>query len=164
MGSGKEGGASFTLYFPLVSTQQGQPNHITPPADKSKKGKILVVDDEEVVRELLKGILVAEGFGVLQASDGPGALAIFEAEGESINLVILDMTMPGMKGEDVLNRLRKASKTMKVIISSGFMSEEQRDKLEEYGADGFLDKPYSDKDVINAVESVLSLQYVADLT
>jgi two-component system cell cycle sensor histidine kinase/response regulator CckA len=113
---------------------------------------------------LLKGILVAEGFGVLQASDGPGALAIFEAEGESINLVILDMTMPGMKGEDVLNRLRKASKTMKVIISSGFMSEEQRDKLEEYGADGFLDKPYSDKDVINAVESVLSLQYVADLT
>jgi CheY-like chemotaxis protein len=66
------------------------------------------------------------------------------------------MIMPGMGGEEVLRRLRESSRKVKVVISSGFMSEEQRDKLQEYGVDGFLDKPYGDTDVIDIAHSVLS--------
>ena len=65
--------------------------------------------------------------------------------------------MPGMGGEEVLRRLREAYRSkVKVVISSGFMSEEQRDKLQEYGVDGFLDKPYGDTDAIRTVRSVLA--------
>jgi two-component system response regulator MprA len=126
------------------------------PAPDTKKRGILVVDDEEVVRGLLKGVLAAEGFNVLQASDGAEALSVFASRSSSIDLVILDMIMPGMKGEEVLRRLREISHDVKVVISSGFMSEEQRDKLQEYGVDGFLDKPYGDTDAIRSVRSVLS--------
>jgi two-component system, cell cycle sensor histidine kinase and response regulator CckA len=155
LGSSKEKGTAFTLYFPLVESQKEPPKQaITLAADVRKKG-VLVVDDEEVVRGLLTGVLVSEGITVLQASDGAEALSIFEPRASSIDLVILDMIMPGMKGEEVLRRLRKISPHVKVIISSGFMSEEQRDKLQEYGVDGFLDKPYGDTDAINMVRYVL---------
>ena len=66
------------------------------------------------------------------------------------------MIMPGMKGEEVLRRLRRRSKSIKVVVSSGFMSEDQREKLREYGVDGFLDKPYGDGDAIRTVRSVLA--------
>jgi two-component system, cell cycle sensor histidine kinase and response regulator CckA len=155
LGSSKEKGTSFTLYFPLAVTLKAQPTQVISPAPDMKKRGILVVDDEEVVRGLLKGVLVAEGFSVLQASDGAEALSLFASRPSSIDLVILDMIMPGMKGEEVLRRLREVSHDVKVIISSGFMSEEQRDKLQEYGVDGFLDKPYGDTDAIRTVRSVL---------
>ena len=137
LGSSKEKGTAFTLYFPLTGSQKEQPKQVFAPAGDVKKKGVLVVDDEEVVRGLLTGVLVSEGLSVLQASDGAEALSIFESRSSSIDLVILDMIMPGMKGEEVLRRLRKISPGVKVIISSGFMSEEQRDKLQEYGVDGF---------------------------
>ena len=128
---------------------------VEPPKEIKKRG-ILVVDDEEVVRGLLMGVLGAEGFEVFQAADGVKALEIYESHHRSIDLVVLDMIMPGMGGEEVLGRLREISKKVKVVISSGFMSEEQREKLQEYGVDAFLDKPYGDTDVIDTVTSVLS--------
>lgn len=88
--------------------------------------------------------------------DGVEAVALFEGRAVSIDLVILDMIMPRMKGEEVLARLRDMPASPKVVISSGFMTEEQRGKLKEYGVDGFLDKPYGEEDVLNVVRSVLA--------
>jgi CheY-like chemotaxis protein len=93
---------------------------------------------------------------VLRAENGRTAVALLESRGASIDLVVLDMIMPRMKGEQVLARLRGMPASPKVVISSGFMTEEQRDKLKEYGVDGFLDKPYSEEDALNAVRSVLA--------
>jgi len=73
-----------------------------------------------------------------------------------VDLVILDMIMPGMKGEEVLQALRSISPDVPVVVSSGFMSEEQRDRLKEFGIEDFLDKPYRDQDVINSVTKILS--------
>ena len=155
--SDKEKGTSFALYFPLADVPKEEPKQTrVQPSKELKKRGILVVDDEEVVRGLLTGVLSAEGFEVFQAADGVEAIEVFESHGRSIDLVFLDMIMPGMGGEEVLRRLREMSKKVKVVISSGFMSEEQRDKLQEYGVDGFLDKPYGDTDAINIVTSILS--------
>jgi two-component system, cell cycle sensor histidine kinase and response regulator CckA len=155
--SGKEKGTIFTLYFPLASTRKVSPTPTIPVfSPLAEKKNILVVDDEEVVRGLLTSLLHSEGFDVLQASDALEALSIFKERTASIDLVVLDMIMPGMKGEEVLKRLRGISKTVKVVVSSGYMSEEQRDKLQEYGVDGFLDKPYSDTDAVNTIKLVLS--------
>jgi two-component system cell cycle sensor histidine kinase/response regulator CckA len=156
LGSSKEKGTSFTLYFPLAVAREEKPKQIVVPVPHAKKRGILVVDDEEVVRGLLTGVLVSEGFSVLQARDGSEALTVFQPRASSIDLVILDMIMPGMKGEEVLRKLRETAPRVRVIVSSGFMTEEQRDKLREYGVDGFLDKPYGDMDAINIVRHVLS--------
>jgi len=149
-------GTTFTLYFPLPERAAEPAKATAVPVLDAGKRTILVVDDEEVVRELLAGLLTQEGYEVFQAEDGKAALAFFEGRRKSVDLVILDMIMPGMKGEEVLANLRDLRLTAGVIISSGFMTEEQRDKLKEYGIDGFLDKPYSEQDALNAVKSVLA--------
>jgi nitrogen-specific signal transduction histidine kinase/CheY-like chemotaxis protein len=155
--SGAETGTTFTLYFPLVEAAGEPPKEFVPPARDSRKRTILVVDDEEVVRNLLAGLLSQEGYEVLQAEDGAAAVALFESRGTSIDLVVLDMIMPRMKGEEVLARLRDMPAPLpRVVISSGFMTEEQRDRLKEYGVDGFLDKPYGEEDALNVVRSVLA--------
>ena len=154
--SGRETGTTFTLYFPFTESVSEPLKEFAQPAPDLRKRTILVVDDEEVVRELLAGLLSREGYEVLRAEDGATAVALFESRKASIDLVILDMIMPRMKGEEVLARLRGMPASPKVVISSGFMTEEQRDKLKEYGVDGFLDKPYGEEDALNVARSVLA--------
>jgi nitrogen-specific signal transduction histidine kinase/ActR/RegA family two-component response regulator len=154
--SGPETGTTFTLYFPFTDSVSEPLKELAQPAPDLRKRTILVVDDEEVVRELLAGLLSQEGYEVLRAENGKTAVALLESRAASIDLVVLDMIMPRMKGEQVLARLRGMPASPKVVISSGFMTEEQRDKLKEYGVDGFLDKPYSEEDALNAVRSVLA--------
>ncbi len=149
-------GTTFSLYFPFTAGVTEPRKEAPLPVPDSKTRTILVVDDEEVVRELLTGLLKQEGYEVFQAEDGKTALAFFEKKTAPVDLIILDMIMPGIKGEEVLARLRDMRVSAGVIISSGFMTEEQRDKLKEHGIDGFLDKPYSDQDALNEVRSVLA--------
>jgi len=153
--SAKGRGTTFTLYFPCAEGAKESSPAPAAPAEALRKGTVLVVDDEEVVRGFLSRVLSQEGVEVLQAEDGAEALTIFEAKAESIDLVILDMIMPGMKGEEVLGRLRDRRRSARVVISSGFMSEEQREKLKEHGVQGFLDKPYGEAEVIGMVRSIL---------
>ena len=150
-------GTKFTLYFPAhlhavgSKATDGEPERL----NNLKKRKILVVDDEDIVAELIKGVLAEEGAEVLGASNGYEAIDIFEKFHGSIDLVILDMIMPGMNGDEVLKVLREIRDDIRIIISSGFMSEDQREKLKEFRVDGFLDKPYNDRDVIKAVSRTL---------
>ena len=156
MESSPETGTTFTLYFPFAEQVGERLKEPAPAVPDARQKTILVVDDEEVVRDLLAGLLSQEGFKVLRAEDGAAAVALFEKRTASIDLVILDMIMPRMKGEEVLARLRGMEASPKVVISSGFMTEGQRDKLKEYGVDGFLDKPYGEEEALNIVRSVLA--------
>ena len=81
-----------------------------------------------------------------------------------IDLVILDMVMPGLKGERVLKHLKELGINVKIVVSSGFMSENERDKLKNWGINAFLDKPYRDQDVLSVVRKQLAqgLQPVAE--
>jgi two-component system, cell cycle sensor histidine kinase and response regulator CckA len=151
-------GTKFTLHIPLPLEIIGKQAEVREPSRRGilKKRKVLIVDDENIVRELIKGVLAEEGIEVLKAGDGQEAIRIFKEHGEQIDLVILDMIMPGIKGDEVLKALREMRGDAKIIISSGFMSEDQRERLSDYKVDGFLDKPYKDKDVIRAIAQVLS--------
>ncbi len=156
--SEKGKGTKFSIYLPLpTKIDEPEPAKEEPTnGGLTKKQKILVVDDEDVVRELIKGVLTDEPTEILEASDGSQAIEIFKEKYASIDLVILDMIMPGIKGDEVLKEIRSIRKDIKVIISSGFMSEEQRDRLKKYKVDAFLDKPFRDKDVIQTIIEVLS--------
>lgn len=153
-------GTRFALYIPLpfgIVGKQATPDDPAPQA-KPKTRKVLVVDDEEAVRELARGVLSREGMDVLCAEDGNKAIEIFEEHCDHIDLVILDMIMPGIKGDEVLRLLREIRDDIKIIISSGHMSEDQREELRGCMVDGFLDKPYKDTDLIRAISRILSTQ------
>lgn len=155
--SEKDKGTIFRLYMPVPSPRVSEGrSRKTARADQDISGKtILIVDDEHMVRELLKGVLAEAGATLLEAENGEEALQVYMEKQNDIDLVILDVIMPGIKGDEVLRRIRKERAHMKVIISSGFMSEQQRTKLKEYKVDGFLDKPFKDDDALAVVAEVL---------
>jgi signal transduction histidine kinase len=150
-------GTRFTLYLPLPLDAVDRAPIKEEMKDRSaiQRQTILIVDDEDVIRGFLRGVLSEEDVKLYEAMDGTTAIKIFEKHKDEINLVILDIIMPGMKGDEVLRVLREIRPDIKVIVCSGFMSEEQRDKLKEYHVDAFLDKPFRDKDVIRTIIGVL---------
>ncbi len=151
-------GTCFELYLPVQSQQPASACGPQPGStEKAIAGKrVLIVDDEQLIRELLKSCLAAKGASLLEAENGEEALTIYRQHGDAIDLIILDVIMPGMKGDEVLRRIRKDTTPMKVIISSGFMSEEQRKKLKELNVDGFLDKPFKGESALSIIGEVLS--------
>ncbi|OPY72623.1 MAG: Blue-light-activated protein [Syntrophorhabdus sp. PtaU1.Bin058] len=151
-------GTKFSLYLPLPADRM-QKKAAQEKAQNSEilKGKtVLVVDDEDIIRELLKRTLTETGARVLEAGNGSDCLKTFQDHVDEIRVIILDMIMPGLKGDDVLKKIREIRQDVIVIIASGFMGDEQRIKIKEYRPDGFLDKPFTDRDIIKSIVATLS--------
>lgn len=133
-------GTTFQILLPLLSKE-----HIieiaTPPTIKGS-GRILVVDDDEVMRTVAQAILVDLGYEVLLAEDGQKALTIFLEKSEVIDLVLLDMMMPVMNGRDCFNAMKRHDPEVRVILSSGFIKEADVLEMKRGGLKGVLRKPY----------------------
>lgn len=132
-------GTRFSVYLP---TSEDKVVAVKTEVNLSAQGQcILVVDDDDRVRSTSAQLLVACGFKSMQASDGFEALDILKDEGEKIAAVLLDVTMPGISGPEVLARLRKRWPTMPVILCSGW----ERNEVDISAFEGteFLAKPYS---------------------
>lgn len=115
--------------------------------------KILVVDDENRMRKLLKDFLVKSGYEVLEAEDGEKAVDIFMVE-KDIALIILDVMMPKMDGWQVCREIRKNSK-VPIIMLTAKSSEEDELRGFELGVDEYISKPFSPKILVARVEAVL---------
>ncbi|MEX2116012.1 MAG: response regulator [Bacteroidota bacterium] len=112
--------------------------------DPSKKRKtILVVEDEDVLLELLTGMLGANGFDVITAMDGVTAVRIYRERGSEIDVVLTDMGLPALGGWDVLEEILKVNPSAKVICASGFLDSSIREEMIAAGAAEFIQKPYS---------------------
>jgi PAS domain S-box-containing protein len=146
-------GACFQVYLPAAAAP---PERVaaTPAPGFSGSGKVLVVDDEEIVRRIARTALERAGYTVLLAGDGQEAAEIFRREAGDIRLVVLDMTMPGMSGEEALRQLRGIRRDVPVVVSSGYTEAEV---LQRFGdsIDGFLHKPYVITDLARAVQAAL---------
>ena len=115
--------------------------------------KILVVDDEELVRQLAQAILEDQGYQVVLATNGLEAVEAFTKESETITAVLLDLSMPGLSGEEVLRQLQNLRPSVPVVLSSGY---DQDDVVTSIGAHtAFLRKPYSPADLIKSLDSVI---------
>jgi CheY-like chemotaxis protein len=119
------------------------------------RGTVLVVDDEEVVREVAKRALENGGYAVLCADGGRSALEILKRLRDRISLVLLDLSMPEMSGQDVLRRLREIDSGMKVIVSSGYSERETMKLFAGQTLSGFLQKPYSNAQLARKVKAAL---------
>ncbi len=122
--------------------------------------RILVVDDEEVIRSTVRQILERAGHEVREAADGALALRAFREQGA--DLVLTDIIMPEMEGVETTVALRKISADVKIIAMSGGGRTRNLDFLKvarKLGADGVLPKPFGMKDLLSAVEQALSSQH-----
>lgn len=119
------------------------------------KGNILLVDDEETNRILGKDILNSLGYNVLLAKDGVETLKIYIEKRDEIDLILLDMIMPGMSGEDLFFNLKKINKNCKIIILSGYISDIDIINLTEKGLNGIIKKPYRIADLSQKISRVL---------
>jgi PAS domain S-box-containing protein len=118
-------------------------------------GTILVIDDEEIVRSIASGILSECGYDVVSAENGSEGIARFTAMKEKINLVLLDMAMPGISGKDVFIELRKIDPGVKVLLSSGFRQDVRVEETIALGVNGFIQKPYSMIDLSLKVKEII---------
>jgi len=120
------------------------------------KGTILLVDDELSLLQVGSEMLTALGYEVLPADNGQDAIDTYTAHRENIDLVILDMIMPGMTGGEVFIRLKKIDPKIKAILSSGYSLDDQGKKMIESGFRGFLQKPFGMKDLSVKIKEVLA--------
>lgn len=115
---------------------------------------ILIVDDEQRMRKLIKDFLAAKGFSIIEAEDGEKALEIFEKQKSKINLIILDVMMPKLDGWSVLRQIRQESKVPIIMLTA---RGEEQDELFgfELGVDEYISKPFSPKILVARVEAIL---------
>ena len=116
---------------------------------------ILIVDDHETIWDFLIDALSELGYSVLLAENGLDAVEIYRSNPEEIDLVLLDMIMPKAGGHQTFIQLKNIDPGVKVILSSGFVSEEEVSDLIEQGACGFLPKPHRLPVVLTEIRRVL---------
>lgn len=121
----------------------------------SGNGTVLVIDDESAVRDVTKRILERRGFTVLAASDGEAGLDVFRSHVDDIRLVILDLTMPRISGEQCFWELRQLKPDLKVILVSGYNEQEASSRFVGKGLAGFVAKPFATDDLLQAVSNAL---------
>ncbi len=115
---------------------------------------VLIVDDEARMRKLIKDFLKVKGYHILEAENGEKALAVFETEGNKINLILLDVMMPKLDGWSVLRQIRQTSKVPIIMLTA---RGEEQDELFgfELGVDEYIAKPFSPKILVARVEAIL---------
>lgn len=115
---------------------------------------ILVVDDEQRMRKLIKDFLTAKGYKILEAEDGEKALEVYEKNKNQINLILLDVMMPKLDGWSVLRQIRQDSKVPIIMLTA---RGEEQDELFgfELGVDEYISKPFSPKILVARVEALL---------
>jgi len=149
-------GTSFTIYLPLDSRTPAPASLPDDPHAHRGAGTILVIDDEDVVRSTLAMVLQSLGYDVILAQDGMEGLGLYETNAQNIQLVLLDMVMPGLSGKETFRRLRALDPSVRVIISSGFSSDLSITGLMEEGLRGFLHKPFGRSELMKALEAALA--------
>lgn len=116
---------------------------------------VLVVEDEEVLIELLRGALVTNGFSVIAVQDGGEAIKVYRERGETIDVVLTDMGLPTKGGWEVLEEIKKMNPKAKVICASGFLENSLREEMIAAGAVEFIQKPYVYTDLIALINTLL---------
>jgi CheY-like chemotaxis protein len=153
-------GTTFTVFLPLdVADQEGSAtDHVVAAEPVRTGGTVLVVDDEEAVRNFTVLALERRGFEVLEAEDGVSAIEVLEAEGHRIDVVVLDLSMPGLGGKEVFERLR-LNNPCPVLFISGYDPADTAKIVSDTEAVRFLQKPFRPTMLVDEVQALLDGGY-----
>ena len=150
-------GTSFTVYLPI-------PEHIE--HETQATGKVLVdipggtetilfIEDEEALRSLAKGILVSKGYTVLTAEDGMQGVELYRSHQKEIAVVLSDIGLPILGGQDVFRKIRAINPEAKVIFASGFFDPETKAEMYKAGLKDFIQKPYMQDEVLQKIRAAI---------
>ena len=152
-------GTRFDIYLPVHEGGMPPPTTLAtldaPPKDVWGTGRLLIVEDEPMVRAVAERALVRQGYTVETACDGEEALALF-AEGKSYDLVVSDVVMPNMDGPAMARELRKQRPDMRILFMSGYAEEQLRESI-NLDKVAFLPKPFSVQQIAEAVRDALKM-------
>jgi len=148
-------GTTFNVYLPVSPAEAGDSVR----ADSGPQAgstTILLVDDEDIIINVDKKLLEELGYNVLTAEDGAAALKIFDAHHSRIDLVLLDIIMPDMSGEEVYTRMKRIDPDVRVLLSSGYSIDWKARKMIEEGCRGFIQKPFKIQHLSHRIRDILS--------
>jgi len=152
-------GTTFRIYLPAMEAETLKMETVEPPEPEAfaqgGNETILLVDDEVFIRELGVDVLGQAGYTVLTADNGESALELYRQEQSRIDLVILDLIMPGMGGSRCLRKLLELDPQAQVVIASGYSPDGPTKGALEAGAKGFLSKPYDTRELLQLVRKIL---------
>jgi PAS domain S-box-containing protein len=154
--SEKERGTVFTIYLP--ASEKAVPVEDTEsmmaPIVRGS-GTILLIDDEKMILDVGIELLEELGYTVMSAMSGQEAIDIFEKDRDQIDLIIMDMIMPGMGGGETFDRLRAIDPNIRVLLSSGYSINGQATNIMHRGCDGFIQKPFNMNQLAEKVQKIL---------
>jgi len=152
-------GTTFTVFLPVITDAAANSivkKEVSPVKIKQGDGKkILVVEDEEIVRTVLQKSLEHLGYSTDIARDGFEAITLFQENPKNYSLVILDMMMPKMSGDELFYKLREIDNSIPVLIASGYSSEGRAQALVKDGACGFIQKPFGIEELAETIQKIM---------
>lgn len=148
-------GSTFNVYLPLL-VREGEPLPAgQKPAVVRGEGLILLVDDDELIRNMAEEILQAVGYTVLTAANGQEGVDLYLQHQDQIRAVLLDMAMPVMSGREAFLEMQKINPEVKVLLASGFRKDNRVDEILQLGVKDFLQKPYTIIGLALAIKKVI---------
>jgi signal transduction histidine kinase/CheY-like chemotaxis protein len=150
-------GSTFKVYFPAGAREVlAVPPPVAAAPSVRHRGIALVVDDEASLRHVLAEMLEEQGFQAIEAADGLEAVAFVQEHRSAVALVLMDMTMPRMNGEDASRAIRSLEPGVPVILCSGYTEQEAVQRFVGTGLAGFLQKPFGQEALENAVRVAMA--------
>ena len=145
------------LFHPGLAayTKRTNSEPATPPSAATKRHSILAVDDEPMALVLSRKILTDSGFNVATAQSGFECLDLFRKNPAGYDLVLLDLSMPFMDGEETFGRLREIRPDIAVLLSTGFIAQDRLDRMMGAGMAGFLHKPHRPQELVKNIRAIL---------
>jgi CheY-like chemotaxis protein len=150
-----EVGSIFHVYLPESKKKLLVNNDSSLLTSKPPAGVILLVDDDENIRETALELLEDRGFTVIEASNGEEALDIYRERGEEIDIVVLDMVMPKMGGNEAFDQLISINPEVKVLLSTGYSLEGQASDIVDKGCAGYIQKPFNIADLTRKIMEII---------
>jgi CheY-like chemotaxis protein len=149
-------GSVFNIYLPVIETEQVEvPHQPYSPDLTAGKGTILVAEDNPQVQSMIVRALQESGYSVIAAEDGSDAITLYQQQGKSIDLVILDMLMPHVGGRDCFYRLKEIDPEVRILLMTGFTANDSIDDFLGEGAVGVITKPFELHHFTAAIQEAL---------
>jgi len=151
------GGTTFTVTLPaILNDQADEPPNPTPVPPSAKHERIMVVDDEPSICELLRRLLTARGYQVDIATNGEEAWQTIAKSPELWDLLITDLTMPGMTGEELARQVKTVRPSLPILLCSGYVSAKDAAQTRQTGICEYLEKPLDKEILFQAISKALS--------
>jgi len=146
-------GSGFTVWLPMVAGAVDEPESQVAPTSIEGGGEtVLVVEDEETIRILIRRVLARAGYRILEAADAVGGMRQFHAH--TVDLIIADLGLPDMRGDELVQSLLREAPATRALLLSGYTEEAITEQVRDLGV-AFLPKPFTPQDILSAAATAL---------